>query len=82
LETRKFKIKEPKTPGCQRLIPVILATWEAETGRIMVGGQLRQIVLKTLICKITRAEVGRVAQVVQYLPSKQKKSRSRYNWAK
>jgi hypothetical protein len=30
---------------------VILATWEAEIGRIMVGSQLGQIVCKT---KITR----------------------------
>jgi hypothetical protein len=32
---------------CHWLTPVILTTWEAEMGRITVGGQPRQIVHKT-----------------------------------
>jgi hypothetical protein len=31
--------------------PVILTTWEDELGRIMVGGQPRQIALETSIFK-------------------------------
>jgi hypothetical protein len=39
--------------GYKRLTPVILATWEADIGRITVGGQPGKIVLETLISKIT-----------------------------
>jgi hypothetical protein len=33
------------------LTPVVLAIWEAEIGRFVVGGQLGQIVFKTLAPK-------------------------------
>jgi hypothetical protein len=38
------KKKKKKRAGCQYLIAVILATWEAEIRRIMVQVQPRQIV--------------------------------------
>jgi hypothetical protein len=51
---------------------VIVATWETEIRRILVQGQLRQIVLETPppISKITRAKgIGGVAQVHEALSS-------------
>jgi hypothetical protein len=51
--------------GCQWLSLIILATWETETGRILVTGQPRQMVHETPICRITRAKwTGGVTQVV------------------
>jgi hypothetical protein len=38
----------------QRFTSIILATWEAEIGRITAQGQPRKIVPKTPISKITR----------------------------
>jgi hypothetical protein len=47
---------------------VILVTCEAEIGRIMVWGQLRQIVCETPISKITRAKwTGGVALGIEHL---------------
>jgi hypothetical protein len=53
-------------------MPIILVTWEADIRRIVVCGQLEQIVHKTPISKITRAKgtVVYVVQVVQQLPCK------------
>jgi hypothetical protein len=50
------------------LTPVILVTWESE---IEAGGRPGQIVHKTLSQKYpTQNRAGRVAQVVEHLPSK------------
>jgi hypothetical protein len=47
-------------------MPVILATWEAEIRRIMVGGQSRQTVCETPVSKISRAKLtGGVAEEVE-----------------
>jgi hypothetical protein len=49
-------------------MPINLATWEAEIGRILVQAQARQIVLETPISKTTRTTwTGGVAQAVEYL---------------
>jgi hypothetical protein len=49
-------------------MPIILATWEAEIGKIVVQVQPRKIVHETPISKITRAKwTGGVAQVVEHL---------------
>jgi hypothetical protein len=51
--------------------PVILATQKAEIRRTMVQGQPRQTVCKTLSPKYpTQNRAGRVAEVVECLPSK------------
>jgi hypothetical protein len=56
----------------QWFIPVIVANQEAEIRRIAVQSQLQQIVLETLSQKYpTQKRAGRVAQVVESLPSKQ-----------
>jgi hypothetical protein len=49
-------------------MPIILATWEAEIGRIMVPDQLRQVFLETPISKIIRTKwTESVAQGVERL---------------
>jgi hypothetical protein len=53
------------------LMPLILANWETEIGRIPVWGQLRQIVQEILFFKTTRAKwTGGVAQAAKCLPCK------------
>jgi hypothetical protein len=42
--------------NCQWLTPIILASWEAEIGRITVQGQPGQIVQETSTSKITRVK--------------------------
>jgi hypothetical protein len=44
---KKKKKKIPSQARCQWLMPIILATWEAEITRFMVPGHPRQIVPKT-----------------------------------
>jgi hypothetical protein len=52
-------------------MPVILATCEAEIRRIMVQSQLRKIVCEPLPGEYsTQKRAGRVAEVVECLPSK------------
>jgi hypothetical protein len=54
----------------QWLTPVMLAIWKAEIRRIMARSQLRQVFLETLSQKhLTQNKAGRVAQVVEHLPS-------------
>jgi hypothetical protein len=55
------------------LKPTILATWEAEAGRITILSQPGQIVHETPISKITRAKLtGGVAQEVEWQLCKHK----------
>jgi hypothetical protein len=67
-------LKLPEKAGFQWLMPVILPTQEAAIRRIAVQGQPRansSLVLKTLSQKHpTPKRAGRMAQVVEYLPSK------------
>jgi hypothetical protein len=50
-KSHKQLIIGEKQLGVGWLTPVILATWEAEIGRIKIQGQSRQIVLETLFPK-------------------------------
>jgi hypothetical protein len=43
--------KNDEQAGCQWLMPIILTTWEAQIGRMMVPGQPWQIVYGTSIPK-------------------------------
>jgi hypothetical protein len=65
-------------------MPVILATQEAESSRIMVWSQPRQIVLKTLSWKkpITQKSAGGVAQDVspEFKPQYHKKKKNPGIW--
>jgi hypothetical protein len=56
-------------PGAGGYLGVILATWEAESRRIVVQGQPKQVVWETPpICKITQAQWTRgVAQADKHL---------------
>jgi hypothetical protein len=69
----------PVQAGHQRLTPVILATQEEEIMRIAVRSQPGQIVRETLSWKNpTQNRAGRVAQVVEHLPSKHKTLSSKH----
>jgi hypothetical protein len=60
--------KKVWTAGNWWLTPVILATWEADIGRIVVGGQPEQIIQETSTIKITRAKwTGGMVPVVECL---------------
>jgi hypothetical protein len=49
-------------------MPVILVAWETEIGMTVVQNQSRQIVLETIISKITRAKwTGGMAEEVEHL---------------
>jgi hypothetical protein len=50
------EIKSIAVAGCQWLVPVIIATWEAEIRRITVQGQSWKTVCETTISKITRGK--------------------------
>jgi hypothetical protein len=68
LRIDSFYFENTKEAGHWRLMPIILATWEAEIRRLLVEGHSRQIVCETPIFKITRAKwTGGLAQVVQHL---------------
>jgi hypothetical protein len=43
----KEVLKKQNEAACQALLPIILATWEAEIRRVTVLGQLSQIVCET-----------------------------------
>jgi hypothetical protein len=61
-------LKKDNLPGCQWLMPVILATQEAKIKRITVQSQPRQIVFETLSQKNTsQKEAGGVAQMERAL---------------
>jgi hypothetical protein len=49
-------------------MPITLATWEVEIRRIIIRGQLKQIVHETPTSKITRVKwTGGMAQAVEHL---------------
>jgi hypothetical protein len=52
---QKTKKKRNEITGQWQLMPIILATWEAEMRRIKVQDQTRQILPEIPIFKITRA---------------------------
>jgi hypothetical protein len=63
-------IEEINLAKRQRLLPVILATQEAEIRRITIGSQPRQIVWEILCGKSpSQKRAGGVAEVVECLPS-------------
>jgi hypothetical protein len=51
LRIDSFYFENTKEAGHWRLMPIILATWEAEIRRLLVEGHSRQIVCETPISK-------------------------------
>jgi hypothetical protein len=49
------RVKKRKRAGCW-LMPIILDSWNAEIGRLLVGIQFRKTVQDTTIFKITRVK--------------------------
>jgi hypothetical protein len=65
-------IQNTRRARCWWLTPLVLATKEAETRRIMIQSQLGQIVHETLYLKFPthKRKAGRVVEVIEHLPSK------------
>jgi hypothetical protein len=71
METQSWELTNGRKAGHQWLIPVILATQDAEIRSNMVQNQPRQIILKSLSQKYpTWNRAGVVAWMVEYPPSK------------
>jgi hypothetical protein len=72
-KNKKIKVskhlKKNHTAGCWWLMPIILATWEVEKGRISIRGKPRQIARESPSPKLPD-QAGREAQEVEPLPSK------------
>jgi hypothetical protein len=70
-EMINYKVKREPYARCWWLMPVILASQEAEIRRITVQSQPKQIVHETLSWKYpTTKRPGKVDQVIECLPSK------------
>jgi hypothetical protein len=66
-----YFLKTSLVGQCQWLTLVILATQETKIRRITVQSQLREIICETPSQKYpTQKRAGKVAQVVEHLPSK------------
>jgi hypothetical protein len=67
--------KNEYTAGCRWLTSVILGTWEAEIGRVAIGGQPRQI-----LCKIPFPKWAEgLTHVIQHLLCKHESLSSNFS---